>query len=87
MQTNVTSILISMMPIFAMILGPLFISSEKYNAIDIGSILIGFIGVSIIINPTTSHDWYQSILPELAILLASASWALSLVLIKNSTSL
>ncbi len=83
MQTSVTSILISIMPIFSMVLGPLFISSEKYNAIDIGSILIGFIGVSIIINPSSSHNWEQGILPELAILLASASWALSLVLIKK----
>ena len=37
----------------------------------------------ILINPSLDARWLNEIIPELAILLAAASWALSLVLIKK----
>ena len=81
--TSIASILISIMPVFAMFFGPALIKNAKLNTVDILSIVVGFIGIVILINPQAGTGWFDEILPEFAILLAAASWALSLVLIKK----
>ncbi len=82
-QSSIAAILISTMPIFAMFLGPVFIKNSKISLLDTLCIITGFIGVVILINPTAGTNWLDKLLPELAILLAAVSWALSLVLIKK----
>ena len=60
------------------------IKSEKYDWVNIASILAGFIGVCVLINPgANAGSFIKEIIPEVAILIASASWALSLVFIKK----
>ncbi len=82
-QTDIAAVIISTMPIFAMLFGPLFVKSEKLHWAGITSILASFIGVYILIDPHSRAGGFGAIIPELAILLASASWAFSLVLIKK----
>jgi drug/metabolite transporter (DMT)-like permease len=82
-RTGIAAVIISTMPIFAMLFGPIFIKKEKFHWGYIISILAGFIGVYILINPGVHGYRIGELSPELAILLASASWALSLVMIKK----
>ena len=81
--SSVVAVIISMMPIFAMLFAPLILRSEKYSLIGISSILIGFTGVAILINPTSSAFSIAKLVPELAVLLAAISWALAIILIKR----
>ena len=85
--TGITGVIICTMPIFVMLFGPLLIKSERYSWLSTLSILVSFIGVVVLINPFTgvdglANDWG----PALLIVLASASWALSLVFIKRCPS-
>ncbi|AHE68351.1 DMT family transporter [Legionella oakridgensis] len=83
-DTGIAAVIISTMPIFAMIFGPFLIKEERFSLFNIISILIGFIGVYVLIHPGgNGAGFFSKIIPELAILTASASWALSLVLIKK----
>ena len=82
-QTSVASVLFSTMPVFAMIFSPLLIKQVKFHVLDAASIAVGFVGVSILVDPSAGTSWLDQMLPELAILVASASWALSLVFIKR----
>ena len=81
--SGIAAVIISTMPIFAMLFGPLFIKEEHLDWVGVTSILAGFIGVVILVHPSPGGGIFKQILPELAILLASASWALSLVFIKK----
>ena len=83
-QSGIAAVIVSTMPIFAMIFGPLMIKSEKYDWVNVASIIVGFMGVCILINPGADVSGFVAeIIPELAILLASACWAMSLMLIKK----
>ncbi|MCH9612085.1 MAG: hypothetical protein S4CHLAM102_05680 [Chlamydiia bacterium] len=82
--SGIASVIIATMPIFAMIFGPILVQSERYHWSGILSIVVGFVGVFILLHPTDGGgSIVKAIVPELSILLASASWALSLVLIKK----
>ncbi|MGT3153833.1 DMT family transporter [Legionella pneumophila] len=83
LNTGIAAVIISTMPMFVMIFGPLLIKNEFFNSMNIVSILLGFAGVFILIHPTGGGSLLAEIVPELSVLLASASWALSLVLIKR----
>ncbi len=83
-QSGIAAVIISTMPLFAMFFGPLMIKSEKFDWVNIASMIMGFAGVSVLIDPGSgSGSFFIKIFPELAILLASASWAMSLVIIKK----
>ena len=83
-ESSIAGILICTMPIFTMLFGPFLIKSEKFHWVNIVSILAGFIGVVVLANPgAAAGNLVKEIIPELVILLASASWALSLVFIKK----
>jgi len=86
-KTGIAAVIISTMPIFAMIFGPIFIKNEKFRWVYLVSIIAGFVGVCILINPGMQGYSMQGLLPEVAILVASASWALSLVFIKRLPSI
>lgn len=81
--TSITSVLITTMPIFAMLFGLFMIKSEKLHWLSFVSVMLGFIGVCILLNPPLDSSVFQYLLPEFAILLASASWAIAMVLIKK----
>lgn len=80
--SGIAAVIISTMPIFAMLFGPLLVRSEQFHWINLVSILAGFIGVCVLVNPRSDGYLFMKLIPELSIVLASASWALSLVLIK-----
>ena len=84
--TGIAGVIICTMPIFAMLFGPMLIKDEHYDWISSLSIVLSFIGVVVLINPFgagAGASLIKEIGPELLILLASASWALSLVFIKK----
>jgi drug/metabolite transporter (DMT)-like permease len=83
-KSAIAAVIISTMPLFAMLFGTLLIKTERFHWLKALSILAGFIGVYILMNPGASSAGLLSDLgPELSILLASMSWALSLVFIKK----
>ncbi|MCP4476328.1 MAG: EamA family transporter [Gammaproteobacteria bacterium] len=82
-DSAIAAVLISTLPIFAVIFGAILLKDEKITIKKSLSIIIGFIGVYILIKPPHLASLFRTLLPELFILMASASWALSLVLIKK----
>lgn len=82
--SGIAAVIIATMPIFAMLFGPLLVHSERYSWVGFASIVIGFLGVYILLHPESAEGgFWKALIPELSILLASASWALSLILIKK----
>ncbi|MEZ2659876.1 DMT family transporter [Aneurinibacillus aneurinilyticus] len=82
--SSISAILIGTTPIFTIILVRLFVPDEKLNIKNLFSIIIGFIGLSILIGPgITSVSLHNSLLGDAAILGAALSFAASLILIKR----
>lgn len=81
-DSSMAAIIMATLPIFTILLAGLFLPEEKWTFGSIFSVIVGFIGIIILFGPQFQNNWQQNILGELAILGASFSFALSLVLIK-----
>lgn len=82
-NSSIASVIISTMPIFVLLIAPFILKNEHYHWKDTFSVLLAFIGVFILVNPGWTNTWFKTVIPESAILLASMSWALSLILLKR----
>lgn len=83
-DSGIASILISTMPLFAIIFASLLkLDNEKLAWHKILSVVVGFIGVAFIIHPSSFSTLWKEIGPELLVLLAAASWGFGLALLKK----
>ncbi|GED12276.1 DMT family transporter [Aneurinibacillus migulanus] len=83
-NSSISAILIGTTPIFTIILVRFFVPDEKLNIKNLCSIIIGFIGLSILVGPEyTSASLQNNLLGDVAILGAALSFAASLILIKR----
>lgn len=81
-DSSVAAILMGTVAIFAAILAPLVVKSERFtpgNALGVG---LGFLGVVVLIGPGALAGILDNVLAELAVLGGALSFAISLALIK-----
>jgi drug/metabolite transporter (DMT)-like permease len=78
--SGLTSILNATTPLFTALLAFAGPQSEKPHALNLGGIAVGFAGTLILIVPTLSHGLSGSLLGAIAVLGASAAYAVSYII-------
>lgn len=78
-DSGLTAILIATSPIFTAIFAHLFLHDERMTVTKIVGILLGFAGVAILIGPAAVAGAGQSLMGDLAVVLASASYGATIV--------
>ena len=71
------------MPFFTFIFAVAFFKTDKLKITSVLGVIIGFVGLAILIYPEFKGNWFKDIGGELAILLASMSFAISINLISK----
>lgn len=82
-DSSIAAILMATIPIFTMFLANLFVKEDRWNFITALSVGLGFIGVIILVGPDIQGNGHHDLLGELAILGASFSFAVSMILIRK----
>ena len=82
-ESSIAAILMATIPIFTMFLANLFVKEDRWTFVTALSVGLGFIGVVILVGPDIQGNGQHHILGELAILAASFSFAVSMILIKK----
>ena len=85
-QSNTTALLLSVAPIFTLILAPLLTKDDNFTLLKFVSIIIGLIGVFFIIGFGSISDFNDSesqFIPKLAIIIAAMGYVLSSILAYN----
>ena len=79
--SGIAALICSMMPIFAVLFNLLFASGERFNAMIVLGMVLGTVGVGLIFRndlaQLSNHNYLMGIL---AVLLATASWALGSII-------
>ncbi|TDR82800.1 DMT family transporter [Paludibacterium purpuratum] len=79
-ESSVASILMGTIPIFTIVLAPLFVAGPHWRLPAVASVATGFVGILILVMPGLSGNWADSLLGELAVLGAAASVSVSLLM-------
>ena len=74
-DSGTAAVLNGTMPLFTILISPIFIKDDRITLQKLGGLLIGFIGVVILIAPSIQGKWTNDILGQAAILLATISYA------------
>jgi drug/metabolite transporter (DMT)-like permease len=78
-QTEISSSLASILnataPIFAVVVAALFLKDEPVSAGKIAGVMLGFLGVVVMIGPDAMRSLGDSVLAQLAVVLAGLSYA------------
>ena len=85
-QSNTTALLLSVAPIFTLILAPFLTKDDNFTLLKFVSIIIGLIGVFFIIGFGSISDFNDSesqFIPKLAIIIAAMGYVLSSILAYN----
>ncbi len=77
--SGLASILNATTPLFAVLVAHTFASDERMTPASVGGVLIGFAGVAILMGADTLTEGHTNLVAELAILVASLSYAFSAV--------
>lgn len=78
-DSSVASILNSTVPLFTIIIAPIFVKDDPITAQKIIGLLIGFAGVVLIMSPNIQGGWNQDLLGQSAIIIAALSYAVATV--------
>jgi drug/metabolite transporter (DMT)-like permease len=78
--SSIASILMGTIPIFTLFLAPAFVQGKHWSAPAIASVISGFVGIIILVSPNLGNNASGSLAGECAILGASASVSVSLLL-------
>ena len=82
-DSSIAAILLATVPIFTLILAPLFVNEEHLSFVAALSVVVGFIGILVLIVPGIKGSWLSDIIGELAILGGALSFSLSLIMMKH----
>ncbi len=86
-QSNTAALLLSIAPIFTLILSHFMTYDDKFSLFKLISIIIGFIGVLFIFDIQTlfsmSYGNLNSVVPKLAVILAALGYVISSILAYN----
>ncbi|MFT7387086.1 MAG: drug/metabolite transporter (DMT)-like permease [Candidatus Endobugula sp.] len=80
-QTHITSGLASVLnattPLFTVIIAGVFLADEKISVRKVISVVIGFLGVMVLIGPSSLEGFGVNVFAQLAVLCAAASYGIS----------
>ncbi len=82
-DSSIAAILIATVPLFVLVLAPLFVREERWSVIGAVSVLIGFAGVVVLLAPNITGSWLADVVGELAILGGALAYALSLIMMRH----
>lgn len=82
-DSSVTAVVIGSVPILTLILSVFLSRNSKFSAYSAISVVLGFIGIVILVNPTASGLSTDNIVYEIAIFAGAVSFALSLILFEK----
>lgn len=78
-SSSLASILTATTPIFTVVIAALFLRDEPATRIKVAGVIVGFLGVVVMIGPDAFNDLGQSVMAQLAIVLAGVSYAIATV--------
>ena len=78
-DSGLSSILNSTMPLFTIMISPFFISDDRFTLIKAAGLLTGFIGVVILLYPNLGSDWSNHLAGQAAVLIAALCYGGSTV--------
>jgi len=73
------------MPLFTILLSPIFIKDDRITLPKIAGLVIGFIGVVILIAPSIQGKWSSSLLAQGAVLMGTLSYASATIFARKKT--
>jgi len=79
--SNISAILIGTAPLFTVFLSALFVKGKEFDFHSTSSVLLGFLGVVVLMTPGMQGNGFNHVIADLALLLAAASFAGSLILL------
>lgn len=82
-DSSIAAILLATVPIFTLVLAPLFVKEESWGVIAALSVVVGFVGVVVLVAPNIEGDLLANIVGELAILGGALSFSISLIVMKR----
>jgi drug/metabolite transporter (DMT)-like permease len=78
-SSSLASVLIATTPVFTVVIAALFLNDEPATRTKIAGVIIGFLGVVVMIGPDALNSHAQSVMAQLAIVLAGVSYATATV--------
>ena len=82
-DSSIAAILMATIPFFTLLLATTVVRDESWSFTSALAVFIGFGGVVILLGPHVQANWFDNIIGELAILVGSFSFAISLILIRG----
>jgi len=82
-DSGTAAILNGTMPLFTILLSPIFIKDDRITLPKLGGLLIGFLGVVILMSPNIQGKWSNDLLGQAAIILAAISYASTTVFVRK----
>lgn len=82
-DSAIAAILLAMVPIFTLLLAPAFVAAERWTRTAVASVAVGFAGVVVLLAPSVEANVLASLGGELVILVATACWALGIILMRR----
>lgn len=84
-DSGTAAVLNGTMPLFTILLSPIFIQDDRITLPKLGGLLIGFIGVVILMAPSIQGKWSNDLLGQAAILMATLSYASATVFARKKS--
>jgi len=84
-NSGTSAILNGTMPLFTILLSPIFIQDDRITLPKLGGLVIGFLGVVILLAPSIQGKWSNDLLGQAAILLATLSYASATVFARKKS--
>ena len=82
-DSSIAAILMVTIPFFTLLLTTTVVRDEPWSLTSVFAVVLGFGGVVILLGPNVQANWLDNIIGELAILVGSFSFAISLILIRG----
>ena len=82
-DSSIAAILMATIPFFTLLLATTVVRDEPWSLTSALAVVLGFGGVLILLGPNVQANWFDNIIGELAILIGSLSFAISLILIRR----
>jgi len=84
-DSGLAAILNSAMPLFTILISPIFISDDRITLPKVIGLITGFLGVMILMSPDIQGGWTSHLAGQAAILLATFSYAAATVFARKKT--
>ena len=84
-DSGTSAILNGTMPLFTILLSPIFIKDDRITLPKLGGLMVGFIGVVILMTPSIQGRWSKDLLGQAAVILATLSYASATVFARKKS--